>query len=456
MTTTKLEKPDGLSGASHFWAAVTLALGLMMSSLDGSIANLALPTLAHEFRVSAAASIWVVNSYQLAVTISLLPLAALGEIFGYRRIFCGGVLVFTIASLFCTMAHSLPELAVARGLQGFGAAGMMSVNSALVRFVYPSRMLGRGFGMNVMVGSASSALGPSIAAFILSVASWPWLFAINIPLGLLALALGFGMLPDTMRGSHRFDLGSAVLNAITFGLLITGIEAIGHRNSWPMAGAEMAGAGLAGWLLVRRQKTRTNPLLPVDLLRLPVFALSIVASTFSFAAQAIALVTLPFYMMQTLYLGRTVTGLLMTPWPLTVLIVAPFAGRLSDRFSPATMGGIGQAMMVCGLVSLAALPDAPGFSDIAWRMSLCGMGFSLFNAPNNRALFAAAPPERSGGASGLQATSRLLGQTGGTALVALLFGLIVTGATEVCLWIAASFSLLAGLASISRSAAWEI
>ena len=240
-------EPDGLPEPARTWAIVTTALGLMMAVLDGSIANLALPTLAAEFNVSASQSIWVVNAYQLAVTISLLPLAALGEIVGYRRVYRIGVALFTVASLACAMSHSLTELTIARVAQGFGAAGLMSVNSALVRFIYPRALLGRGFGVNVMVGSASSALGPSVAAAILSVAGWQWLFAVNVPLGALILILGAKTLPFTPRASHRFDWGSAALNALTFGLFISGIEAFGHGGSPVYAVLELL-AGLAAGL----------------------------------------------------------------------------------------------------------------------------------------------------------------------------------------------------------------
>ncbi len=443
---------DGLPQPRRTWAAVTIAIGLMMAVLDGAIANLALPTLAQEFNVSAGASIWVVNAYQLAVTISLLPLAALGEIVGYRRVYMAGMALFTLASLGCAMSGSLPTLTAARIIQGFGAAGVMSVNSALVRFVYPRRLLGYGFGVNVMVGSTSSALGPSIAAGILSVASWQWLFAVNIPFGIIVLALASRTLPRTPRASHKFDLRSAVLNAATFGLLISGIEAIGHGASRVLAFGEIAAGVVAGWFLARRQVSRPNPLLPVDLMRRPVFALSVIASTCSFAAQAMAFVTLPFYLEQTLGLSRGETGLLMTPWPLTVALVAPFAGRLSDRYSPGLIGGIGQALMVCGLIALALLPAHPALWNIAWRMSLCGVGFGLFNSPNNRTMMAAAPAARSGGASGMQATSRLFGQTSGTALVALLFGLLSSGQITASLGLAAGFSAMSGLMSVLRSA----
>ena len=454
MTTHKPARPgepDGLPQPLRNWAIVTTALGLMMAVLDGSIANLALPTLAREFDVSAAQSIWVVNAYQLAVTISLLPLAALGEIVGYRRVYRVGMMLFTAASLGCALSGSLTTLTIARVAQGFGAAGMMSVNSALVRFIYPRHLLGRGFGVNVMVGSTSSALGPTIAAAILSGGGWQWLFAVNVPIGIFVLILGSKTLPHTARAPHRFDWGSAVLNAVTFGLLISGIEALGHGGSPLYAVLEIAFGLLAGWLLARRQVARANPLLPVDLMRRPIFALSVAASTFSFAAQSMAYVTLPFYLERQLGLSRGATGLLMTPWPLTVALVAPAAGRLADRYSPGRMGAIGQALMVAGLIALALLPEHPSLWNIGWRMSLCGVGFGLFNSPNNRTMIASAPPSRAGGASGMQATSRLLGQTSGTALVAMLFGLLATGAITVSLSVAACCSALACVASLLRS-----
>lgn len=441
---------DGLQGGRRLAAVVTIALGLTMAVLDGSIANLALPTLAGVFEVSAASSIWVVNAYQLAVTVTLLPLAALGEIVGFKRVYRLGMVLFTVASLACALSWSLDSLVAARVLQGFGAAGMLSVNSALVRFIYPRALLGRGFGVNVMVGSVSSAVGPSVAAAILSLGGWQWLFAVNVPIGLLVLAVGVRSLPETPRGSHRFDWGSAGLNALTFGLLISGIDGIGHGGSRVLGCGMIGGAAVAGWLLARRQLSRSNPLLPVDLLRRPVFALSVAAATCSFAAQAMAFVTLPFYLEERLGLSRGVTGLLMTPWPLTVALVAPAAGLLSDRFSPGRMGALGQVLMVCGLVLLAVLPPAPALWDIAWRMSLCGIGFGLFNSPNNRMMMAAAPAHRSGGASGMQATSRLFGQTTGTALVALLFGLLATGGIPVSLGMAAAFSAIAAACSLAR------
>jgi MFS transporter, DHA2 family, multidrug resistance protein len=218
MSTAIIEHADGLPLPQRNWAILTIALGLIVAVMDGAIANVALPTIARDLDASPAFSIWIVNGYQLAITISLLPLASLGEIIGYRRVYLAGLLLFTLASLFCALSHTLLLLTVARIVQGFGAAGIMSVNSALVRHTYPNALLARGIGFNALVVAFSAAVGPTVASAILAVGTWPYLFAINIPIGIGALALGWRCLSHTQGGIHTFDWQSAVLSAVTFGL----------------------------------------------------------------------------------------------------------------------------------------------------------------------------------------------------------------------------------------------
>jgi MFS transporter, DHA2 family, multidrug resistance protein len=448
---TAAPRPDGLPPAERWRAMTTIAIAVAMSVLDSAIANIALPTIATELHTTPASSIWVVNAYQLAVTVSLLACASLGDIIGYKRIYWTGLLVFTAASGACALSDSLPMLVTARVLQGFGGAGIMSVNTALVRFIFPREQLGRGIGFNAFIVAVASATGPSIAAAVLSVASWHWLFAVNVPLGIVALWYGARVLPVTPRSGHRFDLAGAVLNAASLGLLMIAVDEMGRgKNPW-LSASEIAAAVVFGLVLVNRARAMTAPLLPVDLFRRPVFALSVGTSICSFMAQTLAYIALPFLFEDVGHRSQIVTGLLMTPWPAIVVFVAPIAGRLSDRSAPATLGAAGLAVMTVGMVLLLTLRADAGWLDIAWRMAVCGFGFGFFQSPNNRLLLGSAPPERSGGASGMLSTARLLGQTAGSALVALAFGLSGPGAEGVAAGVRIAMAVgaaAAGLATV--------
>src|SRR5258706_89184 len=196
---------DGLPAERRGWAAAAIFTAVAMASLDTAIANIALPAIAADLHVGPADVIWVVNVYQIALVATLLPLAALGEIVGHRRIYLGGLLLFSLGALACAEAWSLPSLLIARVLQGLGASGIMSVNTALVRFIFPGHLQGRGFGHNAMVVATAFTLGPTIASGILAIGPWSWLFGINIPFGLVAILIGLKTFPRTPRATHAFD-----------------------------------------------------------------------------------------------------------------------------------------------------------------------------------------------------------------------------------------------------------
>jgi len=443
---------DGLPNPQRLLAFLALAMATAMAVLDGAIVNVALPTVARGFAVTPANSVWIVNAFQLAVTVSLLPLAALGDTLGYRRVYWPGLALFTAASLACALAPNFASLTLARAVQGLGAAGIMSVNIALVRFIYPASRLGQGVGNMAVVVAVCSAGSPSVAAAILSVASWRWLFLINVPVGAAALLMARRSLPDTPRSARALDPMSVILNALTFGLLITGVNGIGgSRDLWAPVAEIGAGAAI-GAVFVRRQLGQKAPLLPVDLLGRPIFALSLATSIASFAAQSLALVALPFFFEDTLRRSETATGLLMTPWPLATALIAPVAGRLADRFRPGLLGSAGLTVMGAGLVLLALNGDEAGIPALVWRLALCGLGFGFFQSPNNRLIIGSAPPERSGGAAGLQSSGRLIGQSFGTALLAVAFGRAPEHATAIALWTAAGLAFLGACASGLRKA----
>jgi DHA2 family multidrug resistance protein-like MFS transporter len=384
--------------------------------------NVALPIIAQDQGVSPAHAIWVVTAYQLAIVVSLLPLAALGEAIGFRKVYLSGIAIFGIASFLCAMAPNIEFLTAARVLQGLGGAALMSINGAVMRHIFPQAKLGRAIGWIAMTVSVSAAGGPTIASAILAVASWHWLFLINVPISILAIIVGYFTLPFNAPSRTRFDFISAFLNVLTFGGLISALGNVGTESDPALIGAQFGVAVIAGAFLVRRQLSKDRPMLPLDLLKLPVFACSIGSSICGFCAQMIAFVTLPFYFHDVLGYSATVTGLLMTPWPLATAVAAPIAGRLADKYSPIRLTGLGMMVFAIGLYAITFVPEGGSYAGIIGALALCGIGFGLFQAPNNRLMLTSAPRDRSGGASGMLSTARLTGQSVGAALAAILIG----------------------------------
>lgn len=443
---------DGLPMPRRLWAILAVAFGVSLSVLDAVIVNVALPSIAQQLRIPEADSVWIVNAYQLATVVSLLSFSALGDIIGYRRVYLVGLTLFTAASVGCASAGSFGLLVAARVAQGVGAAAITSVNTTLIRTIYPRSQLGRGMGINATVVAVSSVAGPTLAAAILSCAEWPWLFAVNVPIGLIALSLSARFLPDNpakARG-YRFDWRDGAMNALTFGLLIFSIEGFSHDVAPALLAACLAALFVVGWLFIRRQLRERYPILPLDLLRIPIFSVSILTSVCSYLAQMLGMIALPFYFQHTFGLDEVATGLLMTAWPAVIMVAAPLAGALVGRVHAGLLGGVGLAAMAAGLALLAALPAEPTHGAIVWRLLLCGAGFGLFQSPNNSVLIASAPRERSGGASGMLATARLLGQTTGAALMALLFHVAPSGSTRLALLLACAFAAAGAVVSFSR------
>ena len=242
-----------------------------------------------------------------------------------------------------------------------------------------------------------------------------------------------------------------VIIAATFALLASGLQALAHDSAESLAVLQLVAAGVLGFALVRHEINRAAPIIPFDLLKIRLFSLSIITSVSSFLAQTAGLVALPFEIQR---LGRSAveTGLLMTPWPVAVALAAPVAGRLADRYPAGLLGGIGLLLLSAGLTLLALFPAGGSTADFIWRMALCGLGFGLFQSPNNRTLVSSAPRARSGAAGGMLGTARLLGQTLGAAGVAIVFRAYPASGSNVVLWGAAGVALVAALISASRLA----
>ena len=439
---------DGLPTPRRYQAIAALSFGTALVVIDGGIANVALPTIARDLGVTNSASVAVVTIYQLTLVMLLLPLSGLGERLGLKRAYQGGQLLFTVATLLCFFANSLPFLLIVRAVQATGAAALLSVSAALIRATYPAKQLGRGLGVNSMTVAASAAIAPTLGGLILAVAPWPWVFASAVPFALASLALGRA-LPDPAPRREPFDLLSAILCAAMFGLVIGGIEAGVHGDS-PVIAAAIAGAGvLIGIVYVRRERRAEKPILPVDLLARPVLALSAVSSFTAFTASMTVLLAMPFRLQHGYGFTPAAVGAAIAPWPMTNIIVGPFAGWLSDRVPAGLLGGIGMSVTIAALFSLAWLPPHPSWFDLAWRMSLCGAGFGIFLPPNARLIIGSAPTERAAAAGGLVSTTRLVGQISGATVIAALLAMGV-GAGVTPLYVAGGFALVAALCSVAR------
>lgn len=425
-----------------------------MTVLDVSVVNVALPVLSQEFHVDESSSVWVVTIYQLIIVMLLLPLSSIGDQYGYKRNFLTGVIIFTLGSGFCSISNSLSLLLVSRAIQAIGAAGIMSVNVALTRTIYPRNILGRGLALNAMFISAATASGPGLAGWIMSIASWHWLFIINVPLGIIAFLIGRKVLPQNpnLPEHPHFDRTSGFLNLLVFGLLFMALGSIARKGSLLISIPMIIIAIVIGIFYIKRQLSVNHPILPVDLFKNYLYRMSVGTNVCSFIAQNIAMISLPFLFLTGLGFTELTTGLLMTPWPVATMIISPIAARIIEKHNPAFVAASGMLIYSAGIILLLFLPEKVDVADLWWRIALCGIGFGFFQTPNNIVMVMATPVERTGAAGGMQSTARLTGQTFGSTIVTIVFSFVATVmvSVHVTLSISLGFAVVALVFSLFR------
>lgn len=440
----------------HKYVAITsIIIMLVMTVLDVSLVNVALPVISRQFQVSEAATVWIVTIYQLLIVMLLLPLSSIGDQYSYRRNFLTGLIIFTIGSGLCALSGSFAMLLFSRGVQALGAAGVMSVNVALVRVIYPRSILGRGLALNAMFMSIATAAGPSLAGWILSISDWHWLFTINVPFGILAFIIGFKTLPKNphLPENPKFDWVGGLMNALFFGMLFYAMGNVADKGKLLPSLVFIAVALAIGVVYVRKEYHSDHPMFPVDLFRRRLYSTSILTSICSFIAQNLTMISLPFLFLSVLNLSELKTGLAMTPWPLATMIISPLAARWIEKHNAAYTAATGMLFFMAGVILMIYLPPNAGIWDIIWRMFICGIGFGFFQTPNNIVMVMATPVERTGAAGGMQSTARLTGQTTGSTLVSVVFALAVgiSLSVKVCLWVAFGFAIVACIFSVDRA-----
>ena len=424
-------------------------LSVAMVTIDISLTSTALPAIAASLNESPASTIWVINIYYLTVVASLLPLGALGEIVGHRRVFLMGMVVFAIGALASGLSDALVALMASRGFQGIGAAAISATTPALIKTLYPPEKIGRGLGLYAMVVGVAFTAGPTMVSAVLSVASWPWLYLGTLPLILLALFLALKGVPNTPQAARAFDPIAAVLCALMFVALLTAISNASHLRLIPMT-VGAAATLLFGYALAQRERGKAAPVLALDLFRIRLFALSSLTSITAFVVQALVFVVLPLLFTINLGFSEVQAGLLITPWPAALVIMNGISGRLSEHIKPGVLGAIGMGTVAVGLSLVATLSASPSAWDIGWRLAICGVGFGLFQSPNMVALMNSAPKDRSGSAGGILATSRLFGQSVGAAAVALCLSAFGNDGIEIALWVGVAVSATSATVSAIR------
>lgn len=442
---------EGLPTPRRHWAMAGLWIGSVMSVMDASMMNIALPTISRDLAISSAASTWVVTAYQVGIVMLLLPASALGERIGYHRVYLGGLSVFILLSLGCALASNLEMLAAFRFVQGLGAAALMAVTSAQMRFIWPRDLLGRGIGYNAVVISCATAAGPPLAGFLLSRAAWPWLFLVNIPTGLISLVLILRFGPRMPSATSLFDTVGAVFNAVMFCALFLAASEIIHGDTSLWLFGYLAAGLISGALLFARAQTTPRPMIPFDLMRLRGMRSAYAASVCAFASLMCMLVALPFLLEGYLHLPVATVGLLLLPLTILIAVSSPFAGRMSNKGWAGLMSALGLCLNGAAIAGLAWLmPGKPPPVVVAAGLALCGVGFGLFQSPNNNVMIRSAPIERAGAAAGMLATCRLVGQTVGALIATLALRLPQFGPL-FGLYFAAGLATLAAGFALTRS-----
>ncbi|MGX5107488.1 MFS transporter [Enterobacter cloacae] len=442
---------DGLPGHERARVMVALMTTTLMGVFDGTMINVALPSMANAMKVSADIAVWFANGYLLSAAMTLAIFAALAARVGYRPVFLAGLATFTITSLGCALATTPDMLIGMRILQGIGGAATLSIAPGILRAVFPGRLLGRVLGLHALLIAASTAIAPVLGGTILEALRWEWLFAINIIPGSVALLLAWKALP---RGSASqktpFDTAGAVLSAVLLGSTIVTANLSRHISQETACWAMLAILSAIAFIWhIRRTR---SPLLPPVIFRNGRFTLAALTSLASFVSQGITFVALPF-LFQSVY-GYTPleSALLFTPWPIGIVLIAPHAGRWADTISAPLISTLGLIVFVCGLVLLATLPENPSAWNICLRSLVCGIGFGCFQSPNNREMLANVAREYASYASGVLSIVRTFGQCLGAAVVGVLLA-TTTGSDQsvhAALWIAVIASAGSVLFSLSR------
>jgi len=416
---------EGEEQANKWVVFAILAVGIFMATLDSSIVNISLPSIATYFGVPLSGAVeWVIIIYLVVIAGVLLTIGRLADMIGRKPIWATGLAIFTIGSALSGASLSLGMLIAARGLQGLGGALIMAISPAMLTSAFPASERGRALGMNAVIVALGVSVGPTLGGIITEHFTWRWIFYVNVPLGIIGFIATFRVLTERMRKGQqgRFDPLGAIFLAIGLVALTMGLS-FGQEWGWnsPLLIGTLVVSVIALTVLVIVEQRVPYPIIDFSLLRRRVFLSANVSLVLSFLALFAVSFMMPFYLEELRGLSVEQAGLLLTPLPLTIAVLAPFTGSLADRFGTRWLAASGLAIACLGLFFISQLNAQSSIWDIVWRLVLIGVGQAMFQSPNNSALMGAAPRGQQGSASGFLATGRVVGQSVSVALAGAIF-----------------------------------
>jgi EmrB/QacA subfamily drug resistance transporter len=406
-----------------WYVMAAVAMGTFLATIDGSIVNVALPTLTRAFDTEFATVQWVVLAYLLTVTTLMLSVGRLADMRGKKPIYTAGFAIFTLGSVLCGLSPSVYSLVAFRVLQGVGAAMTMALGMAIVTESFPPSERGRALGISGAVVSVGIVVGPTLGGFIIDALSWRAIFFVNLPIGLLGILMVRRFVPAIQpSGGQRFDfVGAATLFVALLALLLA--LTVGQEAGFaaPQVLALFAVAALFGALFILLELRTEQPMIDLRLFKNSMFSVSLATGFLIFVCIAGTIILMPFFLENVLGYGTRQVGLLLAVVPVGLGVTAPISGWLSDRFGTRPITVIGLAVLLVGFFAISTLGEDTTAVGYILRFLPIGIGVGMFQSPNNSAIMGSAPRDRLGIASGMLAVTRTLGQTTGIAVLGALW-----------------------------------
>jgi len=410
-----------------------IGLSILMGTLIMSSVNVSLPTMVEQLDTDFATIQWVVLGYIVVITSLMLGVARLGDMFGKKKLFNLGLILFTIGSLLSGLAPGVGWLIAFRAIQGCGSAMTQALGTAIIVEVFPPKERGRAMGIIGSIVSVGIASGPAIGGIILGYVSWRWIFLLNVPLSIITFFVALHFLPSQSpdQSRQRFDTAGALILLATlacFALAMTSGQNRGFGDGYVQILLFIAGIGMMMFLIVERHTAQ--PMVDLNLFRNPVFSHNLLMGFISFVVMG-GMFILPFFLQLVKKYPTQQVGLMMMASPVAMGLIAPMAGTLSDRFGTRIISVIGLFIIAGGCLSVSTLNSDVTVLGYILRVAPLGLGMGVFQSPNNSAIMGEIPPERLGIASGLMALSRNLGTTTGIPMAGAIFSAIVLSSANL-------------------------